>query len=151
MQVSMFLKVIIMLIWLRFDYAMLCFIAQLCPTLHKPMDVAHQAPLSVAILQERILEWVAMPSSRGYSQPRDWTQVSQTLQVDSLPAELPGNPKIRLFQVNEGIYKILQKIAKECVLLSINYKAIVYSRIISLCVFPSDFISRSDKHWKSIE
>ena len=24
----------------------------------------------------RILEWVAMPSSRGSSQPRDWTQVS---------------------------------------------------------------------------
>ena len=28
------------------------------------------------ILQARILEWVAMPSSRGYSQPRDWTWVS---------------------------------------------------------------------------
>ena len=30
----------------------------------------------MGILQERILEWVAMPSSRGSSQPRDWTQVS---------------------------------------------------------------------------
>ena len=29
------------------------------------------------ILQARILEWVAMPSSRGTSQLRDWTQVSQ--------------------------------------------------------------------------
>ena len=38
--------------------------------------VAHQAPLSMGILQARILEWVAMPSSRGSSQPRDWTQVS---------------------------------------------------------------------------
>ena len=28
------------------------------------------------ILQARILEWVAMPSSRGSSQPRDWIQVS---------------------------------------------------------------------------
>ena len=28
------------------------------------------------ILQLRILEWVAMPSSRGSSQPRDWTLVS---------------------------------------------------------------------------
>ena len=27
--------------------------------------VAHQAPLSMEILQARILEWVAMPSSRG--------------------------------------------------------------------------------------
>ena len=38
--------------------------------------VAHQAPLIHGILQARILEWVAMPSSRGSSQPRDWTQVS---------------------------------------------------------------------------
>ena len=38
--------------------------------------VANQAPLSMGILQARILEWVAMPSSRGSSQPRDWTQVS---------------------------------------------------------------------------
>ena len=37
---------------------------------------AFQAPLSVGILQARILEWVAMPFSRGSSQPRDWAQVS---------------------------------------------------------------------------
>ena len=30
-----------------------------------PWTVAHQAPLSMRILQARILEWVAMPSSRG--------------------------------------------------------------------------------------
>ena len=35
-----------------------------------------QAPLSMGILQARILEWVAMPSTRGSSQPWDWTQVS---------------------------------------------------------------------------
>ena len=38
-----------------------------------PWTVAHQAPLSVGILQARILEWVAMPSSRGSSQLRDQT------------------------------------------------------------------------------
>ena len=41
------------------------------------------------ILLARILEWVAVPFSRGSSQPRDQTQ-SPTLQVDSLPAEPPG-------------------------------------------------------------
>ena len=41
-----------------------------------PWTVAHQAPLSMGILQARILEWVAYPSSRGSSQPRDRTQVS---------------------------------------------------------------------------
>ena len=34
----------------------------------------------MGILQARILEWVAISSSRGSSQPRDWTQVSLTAQ-----------------------------------------------------------------------
>ena len=41
-----------------------------------PWTVARQAPLSMGIFQARILEWVAMPSSRGSSQPWDLTQVS---------------------------------------------------------------------------
>ena len=40
-------------------------------TLCGPRDyIACQAPVSTGILQARILEWVAMPSSRGSSQPR---------------------------------------------------------------------------------
>ena len=42
-----------------------------------PWTVARQAPLSMRILQARILEWVAMLSSRGSSQPRDQSQVSR--------------------------------------------------------------------------
>ena len=45
-------------------------IAQSYPTLCDPMAIAHQVPLSIGILQQRILEWVAMPSSRGTFQPR---------------------------------------------------------------------------------
>ena len=46
-------------------------VAQSCLTLCEPMDyVVH------GILQARILEWVAVPFSRGSSQPRDQTQVS---------------------------------------------------------------------------
>ena len=42
-----------------------------------PWTVALQTPLSMGlILQARILDWVAMPFSRGSSQPRDRTQVS---------------------------------------------------------------------------
>ena len=41
-----------------------------------PWTVAHQAPLSMGILQSRIREWVAMPSSRGSFSPRDRTHVS---------------------------------------------------------------------------
>ena len=36
-----------------------------------------QAPVSMGILQARILEWVAICFSRGFSQPRDWSQVSR--------------------------------------------------------------------------
>ena len=43
----------------------------LCLTLCDPMDYTVQG-----ILQARILEWVAFPSSRGTSQPRNRTQVS---------------------------------------------------------------------------
>ena len=47
-----------------------------CLTLCDPMD--HILPDSSVhvILQERILKWVAISSSRGSSQPRDWTSVS---------------------------------------------------------------------------
>ena len=41
-----------------------------------PWTVAHQAPLSMGLPQARILEWVAIPFSRGSSWPRDGTQVS---------------------------------------------------------------------------
>ena len=39
-------------------------------------NVSRQAPVSMGILQARILELVAMPSSRGSSQSRDWTCVT---------------------------------------------------------------------------
>ena len=41
-----------------------------------PWTVSCQAPLSMGILQARILEWVAIPYSRRSSQPRYQTQVS---------------------------------------------------------------------------
>ena len=47
------------------------------PLFATPWTVARQAPLSMGTLQARILEWVAMPSSRGSSQPSDQSQVSR--------------------------------------------------------------------------
>ena len=41
-----------------------------------PLTVAPPGSSVHGILQARILEWVAIPSSRGSSQPRDWTLVS---------------------------------------------------------------------------
>ena len=70
----------------------LCLVAQSCLTLESPWTVAHQAPPSMGILQATILEWVAMPSSRGSSQPRNWIRCP-VLQADSLPSQPPGEPK----------------------------------------------------------
>ena len=51
-------------------------VPQLCPTLWDPMDCSPPGSSVHGILQIRILEWVAMPSSRGSSQSRDWTCIS---------------------------------------------------------------------------
>ena len=45
-------------------------VAQSCPTLYDPMDCSPQGSSVHGILQARILEWVAMPFSKGSSQPR---------------------------------------------------------------------------------
>ena len=49
---------------------------QSCPTLCNHMDPSPPGSSVHGILQARILEWVAVPSSRGSSWPRDWTCVS---------------------------------------------------------------------------
>ena len=54
----------------------LCLVAQSCPTLCDPMDCSPPSSSVHGILQVGLLEWVAMPSSRGPSWCRDRTQVS---------------------------------------------------------------------------
>ena len=51
-------------------------VTQSCPTLCDPMDCSPPDSSVHGILQARIMEWVAMPSSRGSFQPRDWTHIS---------------------------------------------------------------------------
>ena len=46
-------------------------VAQLCLTLCDPMDYNLPGFSVYGILQARTLEWVAIPFSRGSSQPRD--------------------------------------------------------------------------------
>ena len=49
---------------------------QLCLTLCNPKDCSLPGSSVHGILQIRVLEWVAVPFSRGSSQPTDWTPVS---------------------------------------------------------------------------
>ena len=52
------------------------FFAQPCLTLCDHVDCSSPGPSVHGILQARILEWLAIPFSRGSSQPRDRTWVS---------------------------------------------------------------------------
>ena len=59
---------------------------QSCLTPCDPRNRSPPGPSVHGILQARILEWIAMPSSRGCSQPRDQIHVS-CIGVDALPIE----------------------------------------------------------------
>ena len=64
-----------------------------------------QGLYSPLILQDKILEWVAIPFSGGSSQPRDQTQVS-CIAADSLPAEL-----LYMFSIFLGLYQGVELMA----------------------------------------
>ena len=49
---------------------------QSCPALCNTMDCSPAGSSVHGIFQARILEWVAMPSSRGSSWARDWIRIS---------------------------------------------------------------------------
>ena len=51
-------------------------VTQLYPTLRGPLDCSLPGSPVHGILQARILEWMAIAFSRGYSQARNQTQVS---------------------------------------------------------------------------
>ena len=57
-----------------------------------PLTVGHQTPLYMWILQAWMLEWVAMPFSRGSSWPRDQTLIS-FIADGFFTTKPPGKPK----------------------------------------------------------
>ena len=57
--------------------------------------VARQAPLPMGILQTRMLQWVAMPTSRGIFPTQGIEPGSPALQADSLLSEPAGKPQLR--------------------------------------------------------
>ena len=79
---------------------------QLCLTLCDPMNWSPPGSSVHGILQAKILEWVAMPSSRESSQLRYRTQYLRLLhwQVGSLPLAPPGRLK---FYQSKIIYLFL--------------------------------------------
>ena len=71
--------------------------AQLCLTVHDPMDCSPPGSSFHEILQQRILEWVAMPSSREIFPTQGLNLFLLHFlhwQVDSLPLVPPGKPHL---------------------------------------------------------
>ena len=65
--------------WWQNSFIQICMHAksfQSCPTLCDPLDCSPLGSSVHGILQARILEWVALPFSRGSSLPRDQIHVS---------------------------------------------------------------------------
>ena len=74
--------------------AMLCLVAQECPTLCDPLDCSSPGSSVHGISQARILNWVSIPSSGDLPDPgiKPMSSVSPVLQVDSLPLSHRGSP-----------------------------------------------------------
>ena len=54
----------------------ICLVPQLCPAFCNPRADSPPGFSVHGILQARILEWVAIPFSRGSSWPKNWSEVS---------------------------------------------------------------------------
>ena len=75
---------------------------QSCLTLCDPMDCSLPGFTIHGILQARILEWVAMPSSRGSSPLRDGTQVSY---VSYIGRQVLGKPMLYIALCQKRCFK----------------------------------------------
>ena len=71
-----------------------CSFTQSCLTLCHPMDCSPPGSSVHGIFQARILEWVAVSSSRGSSRPRDASCISliSCIASRSFIADSPGKP-----------------------------------------------------------
>ena len=80
----------------RFSHIWLC----------NPMNCSPPDSSVHRIIQTRVLEWVAMTSSRVSSQPRDWTclSMSPAFQVYSLPLSHQGSPTASRYAMNWAFY-----------------------------------------------
>ena len=79
---------------------------QSCLTLCDPLDCSPQGSSVYGILQARLLEWVAMSSSRDLSDPEiePESSVIPALQVDSLPLNQGEKLLLKiLFNKNESV------------------------------------------------
>ena len=82
-----------------------------CPTLSDPMDCSLPGSSVHGILKVRILEWVAIPSSRRSSWPRDGTCVSciSCIAGEFFTAEPPGKSPSSPYQLSVATHANCQR------------------------------------------
>ena len=90
-------------------------VAQSCPILCDPMDCSLLGSSLHGILLARILEWVAISSSRGSFWPRGWTRfiyisysVGQGIKPKTLPCQSRNN------ELTEQIFALLRIWIRKC-------------------------------------
>ena len=121
---------------------------QTCPTLCDPMDCSLPGSSVRGILQARILEWVAVPSSRGSSRPGDQTGVFcvSCTAAGFSPSELPGKPYALVLLKS----KLREK--KHCILMnskwSLRFLKHTLTRISNLPFFPHVWFTDVER-WRS--
>ena len=77
-----------------------CLVAKLCLTLYDPMDCSLPGSSVRGISQARIMEWLALAISKGFSRPRGQTPVS-CLAGRFFTTEPPGKASLALTQINK--------------------------------------------------
>ena len=109
---------------------------QSCLTLCSPMDCSPPGSSLHGILQARVLEWVAMPPSRGSSQLKDSTPISYVSYVSlyrqesSLPLASPGKP------LSGHEVKVAQSCPTHCDPMDYTVHGILQARILKWLAFP---------------
>ena len=114
-------------------------VAQSCLTLFDLMDCSPPGSSVHGILQSRILEWIAISSSRGSSQPRDRTGISFSSCIGG---------RILYHQHHLGSpLDLLQQIIKPPLF---NSFSIQYSNLYILTYTRKTFLTQIDFHMKDI-
>ena len=79
--------------------------AKSCQILCNPMDCSPPGSSVLGISQARILEWVAISSSRGFFQPRNWTYISSPSCIAGgfFTSEPRGKPELYLKHLKQQV------------------------------------------------
>ena len=110
-----------------------CLVAKSCPALSDLMDCSPPSSSVHGTSQARILEWVAISSSRGSSQLRDLTRVSglSCSAGEFFTTEPPGKPNVRIKRENphRGLSPRSQPESAHLAFVAIVYRAPVMCRL----------------------